>query len=405
MKIKIEHIPNTLNYGSLMMAVNIISKLADIFNKQVSFYVDCKTEKDLERLKKETLYNDIYIYKTIDNNEKNKVLKLIKLKKTIKKESKMFDGLIVIGGDDISEYYGIKSLISKLIRIQLFAKSIPVYLVGQTIGPFNHIYTRLLAKKVLNKVNLYVRDRDCLEYLEKIGVKNIFDSRDLAFLDLPLQSDNKVINNILNKYDIKNKRYITIVPSGLTESYTKDRESYINGQVNIIKSLMKNEKLEIDVVILLSHVLSPEYVDDRNIIKEIMKRIGDEYKNKLIPVYDELLSSEARIILGNGLFSITGRMHAAVSTYQMGKPSLALSYSVKYKGVLGSGLGMNELIIEANNDEIWKGDKIVEQVNMKVNYIIENYDELINHIKVKLLEVKEMVNLQIEDIANKLKQY
>jgi colanic acid/amylovoran biosynthesis protein len=95
-------------------------------------------------------------------------------------------------------------------------------------------------------------------------------------------------------------------------------------------------------------------------------------------------------------------MHAAVSTYQMGRPSLALSYSVKYKGVLGSGLGMNDLIIEADNDAVWQNNEIVDQVNNKINHIIDNYNQLIVNIKDKLPEVKQMISLQMDDITNKL---
>lgn len=40
-------------------------------------------------------------------------------------------------------------------------------------------------------------------------------------------------------------------------------------------------------------------------------------------------------------------MHAAVSTFQMGKPAICLSYSPKYKGVISDGLNLSELVIEA----------------------------------------------------------
>ncbi|WP_010240443.1 polysaccharide pyruvyl transferase family protein [Clostridium arbusti] len=402
MKIEIAHIPNTYNYGSLMMAINLIKSLSNRYeNQNIEFYVDCSTNKDLERLKSETLCNNIYVKKKSIDKRKNKIFRLINFVKKIDKEYSDKKAIIIVGGDDISEYYGKRGLIKELLKLYFISKKVPVFLVGQTVGPFS-IYTKELAKIVLNRVNLYTRDFDCLNYVRSIGVKDIFESRDLAFLELPLQNNSEITSSILNKYDIKDKSYIVIVPSGLTKLYTKNEDNYIDNQVNIVKSVLENKKLKLDKVVLLPHVLIPKEVDDRIIIGEIMKRIDDKYKDKIIPIYDELLSSEARIILGNSLFSITGRMHAAVSTYQMGRPSLALSYSVKYKGVLGSGLGMNDLIIEADNDAVWQNNEIVDQVNNKINHIIDNYNQLVVNIKDKLPEVKQMISLQMDDITNKL---
>jgi len=117
-----------------------------------------------------------------------------------------------------------------------------------------------------------------------------------------------------------------------------------------------------------------------------------------------LLPVEARHILGNGLFTITGRMHAAVSTFQMGKPAISLSYSVKYKGVIGEGLGMNDLVIEAKGDDLWKSGKIADLVLEKVDYVFSNYDSLVSRIKPAVEENKKLAMAQIEDIARRLKE-
>lgn len=106
------------------------------------------------------------------------------------------------------------------------------------------------------------------------------------------------------------------------------------------------------MLVLLPHVLLPETVDDRNIIRDINKILSPHNLEKLIIIEDSMLASEARETLGNGLFTITGGIYAAVSTFYMRKSAISLSYSIKYEGVVGSGLEMNELVIECANEEL-----------------------------------------------------
>ena len=91
MRIYVKHIPNTFNYGSLMMAVNAIYYLnRDIENAE--FFVDCKTDEDLNRLKRETGLNNISIAPKYEENIANNILaKIIKRLKIIKEESKFYD--------------------------------------------------------------------------------------------------------------------------------------------------------------------------------------------------------------------------------------------------------------------------------------------------------------------------
>ena len=83
---------------------------------------------------------------------------------------------------------------------------------------------------------------------------------------------------------------------------------------------------------------------------------------------------KARFILGNGIFTITGRMHGAISTLQMRKPAISISYSVKYKGVIGEGLGLHDLIVEGSKQELWENKKVATDVCNRIEYVINNYN-------------------------------
>lgn len=400
MKISIKHINNTFNYGSAMMAITLIRKISDNISN-VEFYVDANSDVNLERLKKETGFRDIYRDNVgYGNSILEKCIKKIKQAKLNLKVNNI-NIVIVIGGDDISEYYGISTLNQELNRLKKESIRKNIILLGQTVGPFTRNREEI-ARKCLEKTIIYTRDDKNLKYLNKIKFANAKKGRDLAFMKLPMQDKSKYI---LDKYKLEKDKYITIVSSGLNESYTKNTNSYIKEQVNIIQNIMNNDKLKNKKIVLLPHVLLPEHVDDRLIIRDIMKNIDNKFKNRIIDIYDEMLPSEARRILGSGVFTITGRMHAAVSTFYMRKPAISLSYSIKYSGVIGDGLDMNELVIESADDKIWTNGEISKLVDEKVNYVLENYDELIRKIDVKVSETSKIVEEELNDVIREIKKY
>lgn len=395
MRIKIEHIPNTYNYGSLMMAINTINKLKNEF-ADLEIYVDTATENDYKRLSNEVGMTDLK--KVIKINEYNHMNKLARNLKKIYKEAELYDLKIILGGDDISEYYFKREWLVKFPLMYLSACKIPTILIGQTIGPFTS-YRRLLARLALNKTKIYTRDDDCALYLEKLGVKNVTRGRDLAFLELP----NKSSKDILEKLNLINENYITVVPSGLSTCYTKNYDNYIQRWIDIIKLLLDNINLKDKKILLLTHVTNTKS-DDKKVIEDIVSKLDSEILNRVIIVKDAVLASEAREILGQGKVTITGRMHAAVSTFYMRKPAISLSYSVKYKGVIGEGLDLNDLVIESALESIWSSKQIAELVNEKVNYVFNNYNQLVEKIDQKVLETSKITENQLNSLVERIRE-
>ncbi len=411
LKIVIRHIPNTLNYGSAMMAENIIFYLESLLNSSSEYYCDFSTENDLKRVELATAISPLRIdgISKREPSKGNKAVKAVNLYRQIKSETIKYresnvDSILILGGDDLSEYYAGNRIAIELYRLMSLSKSVNTFLLGQTIGPF-HSWRVPLAKRYLRNCHIYSRDPLTFDYLIRdLKLSNVKESRDLAWLDLPRQNENKIKSTILGKYSISEGEYITLVPSGIVGQYCSSAGEYFNTWTAILNSLVENETLKAKKIVLLCHVLKPKGADDRNVIREIEQNLTSKQKEHVIPIYDAMLPIEARQILGNGLFTITGRMHAAVSTFQMGKPAISLSYSVKYKGVIGEGLGMKDLIIEARGDDLWESGKIVDLVMDKVDYVLSNYDFLVSRIKPAVEENKKLAMDQIEDIANKLKE-
>lgn len=393
MKIQIKHISNTYNYGSCMMAVTLIKSLRDSF-KDLKIYVDAKTDENINRLIKETGFSNI----SKDNfGNSSSIFVRVMNRMKVKQVENRVDVIIVIGGDDISEYYGVDYLIGELEKLEKLSNSKKVILLGQTMGPFNDGRDKIAEKK-LRKCIIYTRDDKNFDYLKGIGFTNVYKGRDLAFSDLPNQNNGE---KILDRYSLLKDEYVTLVPSGLMECYTKDYKNYIKEYEVIIEYLLQNKELQNKKIVLLPHVLIPKNVDDRNIIRELKNKQFTD-KERLVFIDDAMLPSEARNILGNGIFTITGRMHAAVSTFYMRKPAISLSYSIKYAGVIGEGLDMDELIIEAADSELWKENKISKKVNEKVQFLLNEYDSLTNKISKNVLGVKTIVENCMDNLNKEI---
>ena len=329
----------------------------------------------------------------------------IREKSLYKKAAKVYDAIIMLGGDDFSEiYYNlpednlyIKNVFRNLSNLN---NSGQFYMIGQTIGPYSG--ERLeWASNCFKEIKIYSRDDESAKYMkDEMGV-DVIRSRDLAFLDLTLQNDYLAKKDeILNKYNLKENEYIVIVGTSLASIYSSDENNVYEAFLSMIKNLQNkypNKKL-----VWLSHVVTRNVKKNDNTMLDKINEFSNNYLNENMTIIrEEMLPVEARMILGHDYFTITCRMHAAVSTFQMGKPAICLSYSPKYKGVIGSGLDMNELVIECKNDEIWKNG-ITELVMDKVKYVEENYDQITAKITNNVNECKKSVSEMISEIAKNI---
>jgi len=409
-KIVLLHTSNTLNYGNAMMGINFIHYFSSIVNKKIIYFVDLNTEEDLNRLNHETLNKNTIkkfnIPISIDGlNKVEIVLFFIRLLITSIKHVSSFNPIItvILGGDSFQERDKSMGLIYNLYNCYMISKTSQVILLGHTMGPFTS-WRKKIACFCLRKCQIFTRDPLTANHLRnRLKLKNVYNSSDLAFIDLPNQNDLYRTKYLLKKYGITTNEYITLNPSGLVKRYTNNYIDYLNAWGKIVTSIDKIPTIKSKKIVLLAHVLT-KGVDDRKIINQIRKELPNEVLNRIVYITDVLLPSEARIILGNGVFTITGRMHGAVSTFQMLKPAISLSYNVKYKGVIGENLGMPDLIIESNRDVLWSSGEIVELVMEKVAYVLRNYDEIISRIEPAVDRNKKMAMAQIEFAAKILEE-
>lgn len=395
-KILLEHVPHSLNYGTTMMAINFINFFKD---KNVDIFLDTQNIEDISRLKESCEYSNIY-KDSFFKRRKNKFIRIFYKLFIQPFVLRKYDYIFILGGDDLSEYYGrLLFFINALSMMMYSQKRKRLFLLGQSVGPFTGI-NKLIAKILIKNSNLYTRDTYCSEYLRNNLKINYFkEMKDLAFLDLPFQKNERI--DILNKYNLEESKYISIVPSGLYKSYTLNYNTYLKNWIQVIETLLENYPKE--KILLLAHVVSSDSSSDINIIEDIYSSISFEKRKQIVKIITPILPVEARYLLGNSIYTITGRMHAAVSTFQMYKPAISLSYSIKYKGVIGD-LGRSDLIIEASNNSIWEKYLVKEKILDKIKYLKENYTNIIKEIKESIDITKKEVEKNLNEIKEILKR-
>lgn len=401
-KVLITHITNTLNYGSAMMAINLIHDIKQYFsNEEIEIHCECD-EYHLKRLKIATGDESI---KNIIFPSESSLGFISKFKKYIFGSGEvnqiigsMFNAMIVLGGDDLSET-DMKGAIKRSVSYYHINRNCRVILAGQSLGPFRGIY-KTIAKFLFKDIVLITRDDNSYDFaFEQLKIKNIFKSRDLALSALPKQ---EIFNNILKENDLYGKDYVVFVPSGLVHEYTNNMDEYVETWKTIaenILNLFPEYKL-----LMLAHVLLPEHASDGKVIEKVYDELEEKYSEKLLTLIDEMQPAEARAILGNSKFVVTGRMHPAVSTLFMRKPVVALAYSAKYEGVISRGLDLPELVVDCRKKHWGKDSDIVNMTLERVEYIKQNRNVLVDKIDKNVSESSNMVKEQIKYIADTISE-
>lgn len=392
--IVILHTKTTTNYGSFMMTISAINYLYSRY-PCANYYIELESQEDEDRLRKEL---DIPIQISPIGSVplyygKFELLRYIRRIIGYRRQSKSIielqpDLIVYLGGDDFSEYYNKHKVLIEAFWAWRFSRKSKVVFLCHSMGPFTS-YRKIFIKWFLSKCTVVTRDNISKEHLcQDIGIKGVISSYDLAFFPLPYQN----VKPKLEIFQLDKDSYITCVPSGLHSHYASSLEDYLYRWEQIIISLINNHDLRNKKIVLLAHVISKsKKADDVTIIRELFLRLKQNNKIDISRVYtitDGILASEARHILGHGFFSITGRMHAAVSTFQMGKPAIALSYSIKYAGVIGQALRRQDLIVEAASFVLWESGEILKCLEEKIEYVIKNYKKLCTEIICQVDNIK-----------------
>lgn len=247
------------------------------------------------------------------------------------KELELCDVVFDIGeGDSFADIYGLKRFLFLIAsKIAVLAKGKPLVLSPQTIGPFDHWYTRTIAAIVMRRCQrVFARDGLSAEYLAKMGVAgNTAEVIDVAFR-LPFtkpvpQNDGRVRIGV----NVSGLLFSGGYAGGNQFGLTLDYPSLVRRLLSSWTATPENE------VWLIPHVIPDDIPndDDRVAIDKLLKEFPGVHR---APEFGS--PSEAKSFIAGMDFVTGARMHACIAAFSSGVPVVPLAYSRKFNGLFAA---------------------------------------------------------------------
>lgn len=382
---------NTYNYGSMMMAENLIYYSEKITGGKSNYYIETSDYNNIERLKQATGLENIYMIKMkelfrMERFRSTYFMDLLKIKNTKTDLLNKMDKIFFLGGDDFTQIYGKRQLIQCLLLVDFMKhKNNYVALVGQSIGPFDKLI-EILAMNVFKKMDLIsLRDPESFNYLKSKKLSNIESVTDLALL--PLAKESKCE---------KSEKYVLVCPSEIMYKYakSKDRKKFVELNKKMCQYIL--DKLPSIELILLPHVTEDRTGGDIKMLKDIYDAIDSKYKNRIKKIESNILPYEVRQIIKQSQFVVAERMHPAISALECEVASVVFSYGRKYEGIFEKLYELKETVLDMRKFD----DYDVMWIELKeiIDYVLENNIYLIEKIKNKNEYTQQIVMRHLESL-------
>lgn len=253
------------------------------------------------------------------------------------KESKTCDLVIDIGGgDSFTDIYGLHR-IGTLIgsKALVWMSGTPYILAPQTVGPFDKVWSRPIARWAMNRARgVVTRDAISTEFAKGMNLKTaLIQATDVA-MRLPYTPAGGRKDGPLR---------VGINVSGLLMNggYTKSNQFGLKADYpTLVRSIISDIQARSDIELhLVGHVISDaiEVEDDHR----ANLKLADEFEG-LVVAPKFATPSEAKTYIATLDAFMGARMHACIAAFSSGVPVLPMAYSRKFKGVFGT-LGYDRL--------------------------------------------------------------
>lgn len=238
----------------------------------------------------------------------------------IKSKLRQYDFAFDTGaGDSFADIYGLKRLaFIAYAHWMLRRLRIPLILGPQTIGPFNTLAGRMIARRSLKQAALVMtRDAASAEYASRVlGTTVDVIGTDVVFM--------------LPKKQVKARsRDVIVNVSGLL--WFGDEHVDSGHYREQVRSLIEGLEAEGRTVSLLAHVVhSSRGSDDVDAINAAVGELGRPDIELLVPADLD----EARSYIATSNVLVGARMHACLNALSQGVPAVPWAYSRKFEPLL-----------------------------------------------------------------------
>ena len=389
MNVLILNAGNTYNYGSMMMAENLIhySRLENPDNR---YYIHAD-EIHIQRLRDATGLEDLKAvsYPDLIWCKKFRLAKYLHRARIPVASSllKKMDRIYFLGGDDFTEIYGQAQLIFCLDMIDMLkSKTNYLALIGQTIGPFSaDLEPRAL--RVFRRMDLIsLREPTSMQYLQQAGLTNIVRVSDLALLPLcrePKEPESRQKNTVL------------FCPSQIMHQYARivDAQQFKQLNEKIARHLLADPAIRL---VILPHVYDDRTNGDLEVAQDLYDRLAD-VNDRVEYLRGPVLPYQVREIIRRSRCIVAERMHPAISGLACETPSLVFSYGRKYQGIFEELYQLGPTIVDirqyADYDTLWA------DVQTALDYVLSHDGELREQIREKNKQARREVLAHIHALS------
>jgi colanic acid/amylovoran biosynthesis protein len=241
------------------------------------------------------------------------------------------DVVLDIGeGDSFTDIYGVQRFIFLIAsKIIVLAQGRRLVLSPQTIGPFDHWYSRWIARSVMKRCEkVFVRDGLSAEYMRSLGLlDHVEEVIDVAFA-LPYSRGVAPEPGRIN---------IGLNVSGLLFSggYTGNNQfgltiDYPTLMRKLLAAWSQDARYR---VWLIAHVVPDQLPrdDDRVAIEVLVKEFPEARRAP-----DFTSPGQAKSFISALDFMTGARMHACIAAFSSGVPVVPVAYSRKFNGLFSS---------------------------------------------------------------------
>jgi len=371
------------NKGAQAMTFTVISKIKEILPSHDIYLLNSK-DFERDRVEKEKYtFNIIRWDKSWQDDLKLRILrgKEQSYKKILKNTTMILD----VSGYRLNSQSNFPYLESYnyLLDIKIAKKfSIPMYILPQSIGPFNYVSPELpllwmLQKKYLRYPEwIYPRERAGVKAIKKFITENVKRRHDLV-----LTNDYEVESVFEgSKKDLKvEEPAVGVVPNEKV-SRRMDYEVMLNFYEKAIKKLRQ----EGFVVYLIRHS-NP----DLSIISDLKNLFPKDEGVK--SVAEELYAFELENLISKLEFMIASRYHSIIHAYRNEVPCLVLGWAIKYQELLND-FSQSEYIFDVRNGIN------TSEILKKLENLVEKHSEESKKVKSNLEKIKRNESSVFDEI-------
>lgn len=250
----------------------------------------------------------------------------------------------------------------------------PIFYYGRSIGPFwdepeEKKVFKQQAVRILNYASyVSLRDATSIKIAKELGINNVIETTDTAFLDYPQVN---IPEEILR--EMGRKEYVVFVPNSLIWHYFyrgkatgEEVVAYWSKVARVIAKHYPNRK----IVMLPQTSLQGKALDDKYLFQDIQKHCPEID----IFVSDDIYSSDIQQQIIRGADAVFGaRYHTIVFAINNNVPFVSLSYEHKMTGLLEE-IGLQDKMIDITklftSEE--ESNRILKQFEERIHQIHRN---------------------------------